>query len=939
MLRVGARGTRTQGSSFLSSSRFTGVTAAAAARFCPAARSQTLGLVGRYSSSTTTTAVEGGKLTQEEVDNQNKHANVLRLVNAYRTYGHFDAALDPLGRRQRGAPEGVLDAARYGLGNEEVQLRGLFFGLDKEKASVSEIVDALKKTYCSSVGVEFTHVENPEEQTWLARRFEAAMGRTATGATAQNALPAEDKKRILNLLQTSEEFDHFLHTKFRAVKRYGLEGCESMMACMDTIFSKAAESSFDEAVIAMPHRGRLNFLTGILRYPASKIFAKVSGFNDFPTVEGAVRPGTGDVLSHIAQSVDLEYQGKNLHVSLIHNPSHLEAANPVAQGKVRAKQDLGKGRKQALCIVVHGDAAMSAQGVVPETLTLSQLPEYAVGGSMHVVVNNQIGFTTECHKGRSSWYCTDVLRSVHAPAIHVNADDPEAVVIATRLAMDYLTTFRKDIIVDLHGYRRHGHNELDEPSFTQPLMYDSIRVRPTIAKLYGEKLIKEQVVTEEEAKAIKDQARQVLDKEFAESQKAQPTVDTMGGKWQKMTAPQDMTKPVDTGYAEEELVKVGVASINPQGKTVHSRLQNFFCKPRQAKLESKTGLDWATAESLAIGSLLLEKYNVRLSGQDVGRGTFSHRHVALTDQKTNERVIPLNLMSSDQGKLHVADSPLSEMAVMGFEYGYSMEDPSTLVLWEAQFGDFHNGAQIIIDQFLNSGEDKWWRQSALTLLLPHGYDGAGPEHSSCRIERFLQLCDGDRLNPGDISNLVPNMQVINPTTPANYFHALRRQMKRSFRKPMVVVGPKTLLRHPQAVSDLAEMAPGTSFQPVIADTTVSPAQVKRVVMCSGKVYYDLVKHRETKKIDDVAIIRVEELSPFPYRALADELDKYRNADSYRWAQEEPQNAGMWDYVAPRFSRLSAPVKLVSRPASAAPAVGLGSIHAQQQKAILDGAFA
>jgi len=710
------------------------------------------------------------------------------------------------------------------------------------------------------------------------------------------------------------------------------------MTCMDAIFRKAVDN-FEEAVIAMPHRGRLNLLTGILRYPASKIFAKVSGFNDFPTVAGAVRPGTGDVLSHIAQSVDLDYNGKSIHVSLIHNPSHLEAANPVAQGKVRAKQDLGKGAKQALCIMVHGDAAMTAQGVVPETLTLSQLPEYGVGGSLHVVVNNQIGFTTDWHKGRSSWYCTDILRSIHAPAIHVNADDPEAVFIATQLAMDYLTTFRKDIIVDLHGYRRHGHNELDEPSFTQPLMYEKIRTRPTIAKLYAEKIMKEQLLTEEEIKLIKDSAREVLDKEFAESQTAQSTVDTMNGKWSKMTAPQDMTKPVDTGYPEEGLIKVGLASVDTKGKVVHSRLTNYFSKPRQTKLEAKTGIDWATAEALAFGSLLLEQYNVRLSGQDVGRGTFSHRHVTLTDQKTNERIIPLNMMSANQGKLHVADSPLSEFAVMGFEYGYSIEDPSTLVLWEAQFGDFSNGAQIIIDQFLSSGEDKWWRQSGLTLLLPHGFDGAGPEHSSCRIERYLQLCDGDRLNPEDISNKVPNMQVIYPTTPANYFHALRRQMKRSFRKPMVVVGPKTLLRHPQAVSSLSEMATGTSFKPVLPDRTVSPAKVRRVVICSGKVYYDLVKQRDDKKIDDIAIIRVEELSPFPYRALAEELGKYNNADSFRWTQEEPQNAGMWEYVAPRFARLSVPaLKFVGRPPAAAPAVGLGSIHAQQNKAILEGTF-
>eukprot|EP01087_Luapelamoeba_hula_P009178 TRINITY_DN2357_c0_g1_i1.p1 TRINITY_DN2357_c0_g1~~TRINITY_DN2357_c0_g1_i1.p1 ORF type:complete len:945 (+),score=124.00 TRINITY_DN2357_c0_g1_i1:33-2867(+) len=892
----------------------------------------------RVGSVSATYSTGGFHLTANE--NRFQNAALLHYINAFREYGHYAADLDPLKMRVKDIGN-VLDPAQYGLDkvpkDKRFPLAGLLYcGDDKAEATLPEITEMLKTLYCSTTGIEFTHLETPEEREWFARNYEAnalatpTNKKTSASGVAAAALSTTEQKRVMNLLQTAEVFDHFVHTKFASTKRYGLEGCEAMMPCMDTIFATAAKHDVQSAVISMPHRGRLNFLTGMLQYPASNVFSKIQGHSDAPD-PSVYKAGTGDVLSHIAQSVDLSYENKKLHVSLIHNPSHLEATNSVAMGKARAKieDESSNNPKSSLCIMVHGDAAMAAQGVVTETLAMSLLKDYTVGGAVHVVVNNQLGFTAEAHKGRSSWYCTDIGKMVNAPSIHINAEDPEAVVRATRLAMEYRQKFGKDVFIDLVGYRRHGHNEMDEPAFTQPKMYQNIRARKSMPAAYTEKLVQEGVVSAEDVKKTKDELRQHLDSEFNNSKSPRPGVDVFSGKWKGMKEPHDLTAQVKTGVPEATLKKVGLASVDSHGFEAHSRLTRFFMNSRKERIEAGDQLDWATAESLAFGSLLLDGHNVRISGQDVGRGTFSHRHVRLVDQQGKGEVIPLNKIAPKQGTLHVADSLLSEFAVMGFEYGYSLENPNNLCIWEAQFGDFFNGAQIAIDTFITSGEDKWWRESGLTLLLPHGYDGAGPEHSSCRFERFLQNCTGDLHNRHDEQNLKPNMQVAYPTTPANYFHLLRRQMKRDYRKPLVVVAPKIMIRLPEAVSTLKDMTPDTHFQPVLYDDSDADS-VTQVLFCTGKIYYELLKDRQKKQINDTAIVRLEELSPFPYAQVEEALDKYRNAREYKWVQEEPQNMGAWTFVYPRFaSMLSSnplPIGYVGRNTAAAPACGLPAMH-------------
>ncbi|KAL6070972.1 DHTK1 dehydrogenase [Balamuthia mandrillaris] len=721
-----------------------------------------------------------------------------------------------------------------------------------------------------------------------------------------------------------------------------------MVPCLDTIFSSATQQAdVKDIVISMPHRGRLNFLVGPLKYPAGHIFRKIKGLSEAPEQTSNYK-GTGDVLSHIGQSVDLEYGGKKVHVSLIHNPSHLEAANPVAMGKARAKLEHNADPSSALCIMIHGDAAFPAQGVVAETFLLSQLADFTVGGAVHVVVNNQVGFTTEPHKGRSSRYCSDIGKMVNTPALHVNAEDPESVVLAASIATAYRNKFKKDIILDLIGYRRYGHNELDEPSFTQPTMYSHIRSRPSVVKNYAERLISDNVIRSEDVQSGKDAINKEFEQEYAVSDKEMPGLTWLEGKWKACKEASDMTASVDTGVSTDVLLEVGESSINTHGKNIHSRLQNHYCKPRKTKLESQGKIDWATAEALAVGSLLLQDYNVRFCGQDVGRGTFSHRHFRLVDQKTDEFVIPLNhIRPTQQGRLSVVDSPLSELAVMGFEYGYSLEDPKTLPIWEAQFGDFSNTAQVTIDQFISSSEEKWWRQTGMVLLLPHGFDGAGPEHSSCRMERYLQACNtADSVEQEQEHNRVVNMSVVYPSTPANYFHLLRRQMVREYRKPLVVVGPKTMLRHPAVVSELADMAPGTHFLPVLPDTFVDPSQVEKVIFCTGKLYYDLAKERESKGLKDTALVRVEEFSPFPYHLLSQQIQSFGNARSFKWVQEEPQNMGAWSYVRPRLnsllareSKAEAELSYVGRPPAGAPAVGISALHKQQVSHIMEKCFA
>ncbi|KAI9095871.1 thiamine diphosphate-binding protein [Phlyctochytrium arcticum] len=885
--------------------------------------------------------------TDAERANRNANANLVRLVHMYQVHGHRAAELDPLNLTLN---ENVfqLSPERYGLsssGDETYQLAGILHmtdsnGHSKTEATMPEILQHLKAAYCHRIGFEFTHIPNLSERKWFANLVESSRSKT---------LASEEKKHIAGLLTRSEVFDHFMAKRFPQVKRYGLEGAESMNVVLDFLFKEANFAGIRDVVLCMPHRGRLNLLTDLLKYNPTALFHKVKGNSEFPDEI----PGSGDVLSHIAVSVDLEYGAKQpVHVSMLHNPSHLEAANPVAVGKARAKQMnlYESGSEQdcfigdrVMCIQMHGDAAFCGQGVVTETLGLANLPHYTAGGSVHVIVNNQIGYTTPAMNARSSIYSSDVAKMISCPVIHVNADFPEDVARATQIAIQYRNKFHKDVIIDMIAYRRMGHNELDEPGFTQPLMYKNIRGRKSVPRVYEEKLVAENVLADKsELETLRTQYFDKLDKHLEESYSYQPVADTLNGKWSDMKIPtKAVTKP-ETGLSEDILKEVGKKSVQvPEGITIHPRLQKYHVTPRLNKLESGKGLDWATGEALAFGSLLLENKHVRISGQDVGRGTFSQRHVMLVDQETERTTIPLNRLGNNkQGKLEIANSSLSEFAVLGFEYGVSLEDPNRLVIWEAQFGDFFNGAQIIIDTFINSGETKWLRQSALTMLLPHGYEGGGPEHSSCRIERFLQLCDETfdaQTTPGDV-----NMHVVNPTTPAQYFHLLRRQLHREYRKPLIVAAPKSLLRLPAATSSLSEMGPGTHFQPILVDTTITPADVRRVMLVSGRLYYDLIKERAARGLEgQVAIIRVEELCPTPVEELKQVVGELGHVGEWYWVQEEPQNMGAWTYVSPRIRHvLPNNQELIyhGRVAAAAPATGISKRFKAEQERVIKGAF-
>ncbi|KAJ3117620.1 hypothetical protein HK100_000776 [Physocladia obscura] len=915
----------------------------------------------------------------KQLENRADAANLVRFVTFYRQLGHRLAAVDPLAQSAPD-PSAVyqLNPARYGLDVAATKLYPvdgiLATGSLKqntpkdEKWPLSHIIARLNNTYASAVGFEFQHLPNVSERRWCNELVETVY--------ADRNIEVTVKKRALNLLSRSEvptslasltssllkscmcmlvqAFDHFMAKRFPQVKRYGLEGAESMMIVMDELFKLSAEANVKDVVVGMPHRGRLNLLTDLLKFSPKALFNKIKGNSEFP--DGI--PGAGDVLSHIAQSVDLEYTNAKapVHVSLLHNPSHLEAINPVVAGKARAKQfdllkSIAAGANSApecdigdrvLCVQLHGDSAFAGQGIVMETLALSNLPHYTCGGSIHLIVNNQIGYTTQAQNARSTIYSSDVGKIIDAPVIHVNADSPEDVAIATKIAFEYRNKFRKDVIIDLIAYRRMGHNELDEPAFTQPVMYKNIRGRRSVPKLYEEKLVNEGIVTPQEIEHIRLSYTSYLESELEASYDYVPEADTLKGKWSEMSVTKETVSKVDTGVDVATLKKIGIASVATHGLTPHSRLAKFHIAPRLAKIEAGTGLDWATCEALAFGSLLLENNNVRISGQDVGRGTFSQRHAMLVDQNDEHVVIPLNhIFETQGGKMEIANSNLSEFAVLGFEIGVSWENPNRLVIWEAQFGDFFNGAQIIIDTFLSSSESKWLRQTGLVMLLPHGYDGAGPEHSSCRIERFLQLTDAKF----DYSDLTPdncNIHVVYPTTPAQMFHVLRRQMVRNYRRPLVIAGPKTLLRHPAAVSNLEDMAPGTLFKTVIVDAP-SPKTTKRVVFLSGKLYYDLVKERATKGLNEsVALVRLEEISPFPWDDVKDILQEFPNAIEFLWVQEEPQNQGSYTFVAPRLVQIlpeGSKLLYVGRKTLAVPATGIGSRYKAEQAAVIAGAFA
>ena len=848
----------------------------------------------------------------------------LMMIRTYRVRGHLEAQLDPLGL-QMPKPHPELDPATYGFTDADMD-RPIFIDhvLGLETATPRQILKVLRETYCGPIGVEFMHIQDPDQKAWIQRRVE--------GAPWTSAYDAERKKTILQQLTEAEGLETFCQRRFVGTKRFGLEGGEVTIPALQAIIEMAAKGGVNEIAIGMPHRGRLNTLVNVVKKPYTQLFSEFGGESFKPDDV----QGSGDVKYHLGTSIDVEIAGHKVHLSLQPNPSHLEAVDPVVVGKVRARQDMSgdtRGRRSVMAILMHGDAAFAGQGLVYETLAMSQLIGYRTGGTIHLIVNNQIGFTTVPAHAYSGLYCTDVAKAIQAPILHVNGDNPEAVVWAAEMATEFRMAFGGDFVLDIVCYRRHGHNETDEPAFTQPIMYKAIKELKTTRTLYADKLVAEGVMTPYDAKQMWDGFAGQLEDAYQAAQTYKPNkADWLEGHWSGLSTPEresewtdgDTSVPVDT------LKQIGAAiSTAPANFEVNSKITRQL-EAKRVAIETGEGIDWATGEALAYGSLLLEGNRVRLSGEDVQRGTFSQRHAVLIDQATQNEYTPLNNIQAEQKKIEIYNSLLSEVGVLGFEYGYSLADPRTLVLWEAQFGDFANGAQIIIDQFIASGETKWLRMSGLVMLLPHGHEGQGPEHSSARPERYLQLC-AER-----------NMAVCNITTPANYFHALRRQMKRNYRKPLVLMTPKSLLRHKLAVSPLADFAPGSRFQYVIpeGDAIAPPEQVKRVVLCTGKVYYDLLEARRARGIKDVAIVRIEQLYPFPVISLPKALAPYKNAEVV-WCQEEPKNNGAWYHVDRRIEEVLEPLgiaakrpRLISRKAAASPATGLAKVHAAEQAALV-----
>ncbi|MCA0400772.1 MAG: 2-oxoglutarate dehydrogenase E1 component [Proteobacteria bacterium] len=864
--------------------------------------------------------------------------HALMMIRAYRMRGHLHANLDPLGiEAQRDHEE--LHPSSYGFTDADWD-RKIFIDnvLGMEFATIRQMLEILRRTYCETIGYEFMHISSPEEKGWLQERIE--------GPDKEITFTREGKRAILNKLVEAEGFEKFLDVKFTGTKRFGLDGGESLIPALEQIIKRGGNLGVKDIVFGMAHRGRLNVLTQVMGKPHRALFHEFKGGSFAPDdVEGS-----GDVKYHLGASSDRVFDGNNVHLSLTPNPSHLEIVNPVVLGKVRAKQDQfgcpRDDRTAVMPLLIHGDAAFAGQGVVAECFGLSGLKGHRTGGSVHFIINNQIGFTTYPRYSRSSPYPSDVAKMVEAPIFHVNGDDPEAVVFAAKVATEFRMKFQKPVVIDMWCYRRYGHNEGDEPGFTQPLMYKKIRGHASALEMYAAKLVAEGVVTEGEVDKMKADWRSRLEAEFEAGQAYKPNkADWLDGKWSGLKSVKEQEEDPrrgQTGLPLDTLREIGMKLTGvPAGFNIHKTIQRFQDNRRKA-IETGEGLDWATGEALAFGSLVTEGHRVRLSGQDCERGTFSQRHSVLIDQESETRYTPLNNIREGQAKYEVINSMLSEEAVLGFEYGYSLTEPNALTCWEAQFGDFANGAQVLFDQFVSSGERKWLRMSGLVCLLPHGYEGQGPEHSSARLERFLQLCAED------------NMQVANCSTPANYFHILRRQIKRDFRKPLVLMTPKSLLRHKRCISDLAELGEGTSFHRILKDdaeagrstTKLKPdAKIRRVVLCSGKVYYDLLEEREKRGIDDVYLLRVEQLYPFPLKSVAQELARFKKADIV-WCQEEPKNMGAWSFVDPYLEWVLAQAgssakraRYVGRAASASTAVGLMSKHLEQLAAFLNEAFA
>ncbi|KAF5378852.1 hypothetical protein D9615_006945 [Tricholomella constricta] len=893
--------------------------------------------------------------TESQLENRYINAPLLRYVDSMRTHGHRAARIDPLDLIHR-EEVAALDPKRYGLidDSKKYNVNGIIWTKPvggshsaEEWWTLAEITRHLRSVYVGRIAHEYMHSPSKTERLWFSHLLESESLPSSEKTTVDAGL----KRRIHGLLARSEVLDNFLQLKFPNLKRYGLEGGESMLPALDSLFSSASHGGIQHIILGMPHRGRLNLLTDLLKFSPAALFNKIKGGSELPEELGA----EGDVLSHLVSSPTLNYGSTNpLKVSLLPNPSHLEAVNPVALGKTRAKQysllktspkDCELGDK-VMCVQLHGDASFTGQGVIMEGLGLSNLPHFTSGGTVHLVVDNNIGYTTPASNARSSLYCSDVGKMINAPVLHVNGDHPEDVVRAMDIAFRYRKYFRKDIIVDLLVYRR-CHNELDLPSITSPLMYEKISARRSVPQIYEEKLKTEEILNENDITEVRTAYKLHLEAELSKVGSFVPEASMLEGQWKGIVWPASKEAEFDpvTGVDQETLTKVGKASVAvPDGFQVHSKLHRHI-KNRLKSIETGKGIDWASAEAMAFGSLMLEGCDVRISGQDVGRGTFSQRHAMLVNQQTEGVIVPLNDELQAPGTLELANSSLSEMAVLGFEYGTSWERPNILPIWEAQFGDFFNGAQVIIDTYVVSAETKWLKQSGIVLLLPHGLDGAGPEHSSSRIERMLQLSDDPYVPKPNNEPANVNMHVVFPTTPAQYFHLLRRQIKRNFRKPLVVAAPKGLLRLSAASSSITELSKGSRFQPVLDDPIADASQVKRVVLVSGKIYYDLIKEREARGLnDDVAFVRIEELSPFPFKELTETLERYTRTDEIFYLQEEPKNQGSYTHVASRiqpvFEAIDYDGKLEyrGRKESALPAPGIGKLYAVQQKAVIAAAF-
>ena len=863
----------------------------------------------------------------------NESIKAIALIRAYRIRGHLIANLDPLGMMERKYIH-ELHPEDHGFKKEDYNKK-IFLGSYMDTggySSINEILTKLRKIYCSGIGVEYMHISDPTEKVWFRNRMEKK----------ENELKFTDdgKKAILNKIIQAEGFEKFLAKKFVGTKRFGLDGAESLIPALEQIIKRGGQLGVKEIKIGMPHRGRLNVLANVLQKSYKRIFNEFAG-ELFSTHDESA----GDVKYHLGASSDREFDGNSVHISLTDNPSHLEAVDPVVLGQTRAKQFFHKDlkRNKVIPILIHGDAAFAGQGIVAECFAMSGLPGHNTGGTIHIIVNNQIGFTTSPRFARSSPYPSDLGKVVDAPILHCNGDDPESVVHCAKIAIEFRQQFNKDVVVDMICYRRFGHNEGDEPSFTQPLMYKKIREHPTTLNVYGDKLVKHGTLNQEEFDKMKIEFRNLLDEQYKTAKDYKPKIEWYEGTWSRYKPEKGKDKRGKSGVNLDKIIKISEKINNiPSEINIHKTISKILGLRKEA-ISKKKGIDWATAESLAFGTLLEEGFPVRLVGQDSGRGTFSQRHSVLRNQTDNSRYIPLNNISKNQKKFEAVDSLLSELAVLGFEYGYSLVEPSTLTIWEAQFGDFANGAQVIIDQFIASGERKWSRASGLVLLLPHGYEGQGPEHSSGRLERFLQLCAKE------------NLQVMNCTTPANYFHALRRQIHRDFRKPLVIMTPKSLLRNKYCVSNLEDFAKTNSFHRILWDHAFEDKygfielkkseKIEKVIICSGKIYFDLLEAREKYKKDNIVLIRIEQLYPFPIKSLVKELKPYRKNAKFYWCQEEPKNMGAWfsvrDYIEWTLGYIKASnnkISYIGREPAASPATGYAKRHLAQQKEILDKVF-